>query len=519
MLSHLAILASVLTTVVHGYDIGCLYPEEMPHPIKARNDFVLSQTVQLVGAGLETPIAVYNSHHHHQCESNCLAFHDDKSLNVLTMERPIFSTPPEYFNSWSRFLCMLQCYPTKNDPLFKEWNFQRLPLNAELVACSGDAECLELIAIEQDYDPRIIGQIVMLEIDEYHDTDGWNSKGTLTYDHKTGAPTECTANCAPFSDTTGYFPRNHPKYFDTPPTVLTGNDIYWQPLVEVTNQGSFVRQDHVTPHIGYTAHPLLLSEFKETADPGYDYLAESVLLLQRLADLTGDNVRQEKIKFYDNKLAVRHLIQFSFIDEVPELTFEDFLMFLIGISSVEHDAVVSCWREKVRHDRVRPTTVVQTQNDIIVDTFNPAPGATTPASIAARDFVPYIRTMPHSEYPSGSAAICTGYADFTDLFTTEYFGVKLDLFEVNDVEHDFCKNYGVACTASFSVDGTTELAEECGESRLWSGVHFGASIPAGKELGDGLGELGLEFVKTVKAGTNWTSTTTASSYTRPVCGM
>ena len=40
-------------------------------------------------------------------------------------------------------------------------------------------------------------------------------------------------------------------------------------------------------------------------------------------------------------------------------TFEAGSAFLVGYTSAEHDATVVAWKEKVRHDLVRPTTFIQ----------------------------------------------------------------------------------------------------------------------------------------------------------------
>ena len=45
-------------------------------------------------------------------------------------------------------------------------------------------------------------------------------------------------------------------------------------------------------------------------------------------------------------------------------------------------------------------------------------------------------------------------------------------------------------TGSYTYANMQELASKCGESRLWGGMHFSASIPGSYELCDGVGELG-----------------------------
>lgn len=407
--------------------------------------------------------------------------------------------------------------------------------------CDLESSCLQAIVEREDYDPRLIGQVVYLEIAAHLEDDGWNSLGIHTYDAEMDSIVNCTTNCAPYSDTTGYFPRNHPgqerrtprekelskylsreKSFKKQKYRVKGDNKLWQPLLETDDNGNFFRQEHVTPHIGYTAKPLLISKYKEAKKPRYDYKREADLVVNRLQELVGDKKRIQILHDFDNKLIVRALIQISIQSQfVFSLTFEDYLIFLSGISSAEHDAVLQVWREKVRYDRVRPTTVIQRWNDDVINTFNGDPSSNEPKDIKARDFQSFIRVMPHSEYPSGSASICTAYTEFTDLFTQEYFGEKMNLLPVGEggvilgCEEGFPLQIG--CGTSYHVHNMTELASVCGESRLWGGMHFTKAVEAGNEIVSGLGQLALDFVKTIKAGSNWTNSYTQGS-SRPVCG-
>ena len=46
----------------------------------------------------------------------------------------------------------------------------------------------------------------------------------------------------------------------------------------------------------------------------------------------------------------------------------------------------------------------------------------------------------------------------------------------------------------------TDFALECGMSRFWGGVHFLASLPAGRAIGTEVGDLAYEFVQAHIAG-------------------
>lgn len=320
-------------------------------------------------------------------------------------------------------LCITQCMDmlvkdmTDNPLLYADiltsWSFKLLPLNEQIVSCNDETACLQIIVEREDYDPCVIGQVVYFEILSNLNDDGWNYLGLKTYDAETGSIVDCTTNCAPYSDTTGYYPRNNPRKRSSKATskgkakkvhdnssdkyIVKGLDKFWQPLLETNNLGNFIRQEHVTPHIGYTAKTLLLSAFKKAKRPNYDYKAEAGKVVTRLKELVGDRERIEMLKFFDKKVFVRFVIQGSLVRRyAPVLSFQDYLLFLSGLSSAEYDATIQVWREKVRFDRVRPTTVIQHWNDDNIYTFSGDQNSTMPQDIKARDFQSFIRVMPHS---------------------------------------------------------------------------------------------------------------------------
>lgn len=57
---------------------------------------------------------------------------------------------------------------------------------------------------------------------------------------------------------------------------------------------------------------------------------------------------------------------------------------------------------------MRPPTIVQKRlrGQKITTYAGPHQGI---QEMNAEDFEPYIRTMPHAEYPSGSSCVCTGF--------------------------------------------------------------------------------------------------------------
>jgi len=496
-----------------GYDIGCLYPAEMPPPFVVRKSLGFRMAEYFMKQKDETPVVIHNAHVQAQLQANCVAFHNAKVLNSITLERPIFDIPSEYHNTYAISMCMAQAYynyfgeEVAGDNLMI-WNFpiyDRVP-----ETCNGDATCLENLAIDLDYDPRFIAQIVIDEIYAKQEVDGWNALGNKKYSQASEGEVECTANCAPYMDTYGYFPLNHPgeeNYEDK--YSVTGDNAHWQPIQEANEWGSYTRQEHITPHIGFKAQTEVW-DLKEADPPEYDFLTESELVIQRLADTATNSTKKEMIRFFDNKLYVRDLIQESFREQYPDIAFELYNLYFLALSTAEIDAVVNCWREKVRHDIVRPTTVIQRWGEDVIETYGGDPDADEAKFISAKDFHAFIRVMPHAEFPSGSASLCTSYFETSEEFTQHFYGESLNVLRVGgDGVQRLCETvepsvYSWGCEEGFHTPTMQDLADACAESRLWGGMHFSESISAGSGIMMGIGKEVQDFILQINNGAEWT---------------
>ena len=386
----------------HGYDIGCIYPADMPEPFEARYLMVEVASVVATIEGRETPVVVRNAHATSICNMNCLAAHDSTSMNALTEARPAIVAPSYGHNAFSTTMCIAECYNVLFGPgnpleaLFDEWKLPVTGLEPEVIAAVKNPDHSALINLlgSRKFHPLLMGQLVALEIASALSTDGWNSLGKWTYDDETGTAVPCTANCQPYADTTGYFPKNNPgrknpKSKSSKKYTVKGRDKRWQPLLEDDGSGYFSRQAHVTPHIGKTANSILkLNEEKcESPDPCYDYREEALQVVEELRQTANSPERRSKIDFFDNKLLVRGAIQVAARNQLEDIhSFQDHLSFIHGLSSAEYDAILLSWREKVRHDLVRPTTVIQRWGSDELDTYNGDRESTASATIMARDF-------------------------------------------------------------------------------------------------------------------------------------
>ena len=98
---------------------------------------------------------------------------------------------------------------------------------------------------------------------------------------------------------------------------------------------------------------------------------------------------------------------------------------LPSIPQTFKDALLLVWKEKVRHNAARPTTIVhELLGDKLVDTY--AGPLMQAQFIPATEWQPFIRTMPHAEYPSASACICTAFKETMSLLRDGVDDIGLD---------------------------------------------------------------------------------------------
>jgi len=293
--------------------------------------------------------------------------------------------------------------------------------------------------------------------------------------------------------------------------------------------------------------------------PAYDYPAEVEHVVDRLAALPANRTRKAMIELFDDKPTLFGFVaSVAFFENVQAMSYEDTLMLTFGASVAELDATVQTWREKVHSDLVRPTTVIQRAGDRLLYTYNGDQASSKPEHIAARDFQTYLRTMPHAEFPSASAGLCTAYAEFVDALLVGLYGTALA-----DIVYPLRGPSSTTTTSSMpqglpggdgSVQGPPrngggpqgpprgppasnpngpahgaprlhfkdmqQMADLCGESRLWGGMHFTAAVPAGAELAKGIGTAAVQYITELRAGDTWEgpfSQNRAADWSRPAC--
>ena len=149
---------------------------------------------------------------------------------------------------------------------------------------------------------------------------------------------------------------------------------------------------------------------------------------------------------------------------------------------------------------IRPPTLISRDmsNELVTAYAGPYEGLQT---FPAKEWQPYIRTMPHAEFPSGSSCVCeasnqalqliTGLDSFTEAGLA---GPPALILEVLKGSSKIEPGSVPANDLNLLYSSWSEISDVCGQSRLNGGMHFYESVPAGIELCTGIGDTTVEAV-------------------------
>jgi len=519
-------LGSGLVLKTNAYKIECIYPRNARDPWDVRerignwisefhNPTILDDNG--LGSASETPMVIRDGYYWSGCQTTCLHYHDNRVSDPFTKES-LFPNPnmlPVFMqNAHSITMCMAQCYAhvanswsrkTADDFVMYVNESMKLPItnprteegikNATTLFYDGQRDPLLLLINENDFHPIVMGHVAGFRVMLIADNDGWNANGSMQYSRETDSMVPCTGSCRAYQDTSGYAPKPNPRTYpdlsnDTNKYDCTGLCRHWQPLQEGNKVGTLKRQEHVVPHIGEHARTFLRDVTGNLVDPDYDLRSEALEVIEEVRLTASDNNRKDMIRFFDEKLQVRALIRQNMRDDPyfrPRIPFQDYILFVYGMTIAEYDGVIQAWHEKLRHDYVRPTTVIKHWDSDMLNTFGGDIDHDGPVTIMARDFEALIRVMPHSEFPSGSSCLCTAYMEFVDSYTEFYHnGRRLENITTQTLDNNVL------------FANMTDVRDTCSESRIWGGMHFKAAIPAGTTICEGLGELAREWIEEMK---------------------
>lgn len=135
------------------------------------------------------------------------------------------------------------------------------------------------------------------------------------------------------------------------------------------------------------------------------------------------------------------------------------------------DAGIACWDAKYHYNFWRPVTAIVRANE-----------DGNAGTEARPDWQALLNTPPHPEYPSGHSAFSgAAVAVLSAAFGTDRIRFTVRSDALPDIKRTFTSL--AAC------------AEECGESRVYGGIHYRFSCKAGLQLGKRVGDWVLEHAK------------------------
>jgi hypothetical protein len=422
-----------------------------------------------------------------------------RDCDCITQEHPLIASPSDRHTSANRIVAMIQAvisYSSKSlpdavTPLITAmetigYTGFDIALHPRAAACTDD-NCLNVLAFQFSYDPKMMGHIVAKQILNYSVTDGFNQFG------KDG---NCTANCRPYADTSGYQPSMGPDR--------------WVPLLEDDGKGYFVHQVNVAPNVGNTAKfrylPEEERETRMTVPPEYtlDRYVEAQSIISTMATALVNETTRMEVECFDSKMLVINKVVQAFISKVTAeattngwrdvtlsnnstvLSLERLAHFQMGLEAVVYDAAIIAWKSKITYDLIRPTTAIQRLNQNIttwavggIQTFH------------SSRFASYRRTQPHSEYVSGSSciflAICEyviGYLQTILLIQDTTFPIKFEMLAGTSKTEP-----GVSPKEDLVLLYATiqEMVAVGGQSRVNGGMHFEGSVKAAQVICSGIG--------------------------------
>lgn len=344
--------------------------------------------------------------------------------------------------------------------------------------------------------PTGLGNFVGFAVRDFQQHDGMNSVGDLTSTNTSG-----TFYGFPYADYTSYIPVNSAYNLQNPDR--------WQPQVEQRlsangpflgknpifgNSGVQVLQTYVTPQMrfvrafGFTDPLPFMEQFNQVyaryqgggAQRQKAYVQQALDVISTQANLT-DQLKIEAEFFESKNLAFGTPLPFlsqvsrGTISGQTPWTVDDFVVWEFLINAAVWDAVIIAWSVKRKRDAVRPISAIRFlfPDQTIFSWGGPGKGNIFQSGAGYRS---WLRTMAHSEYPSGSACMCASFAEANRQWfgSDNFFGFS---FPVTAGSSGIEPGVVPAMNSTIGPFATfTDYATHCGYSRHNGGVHFTQSV-------------------------------------------
>lgn len=315
--------------------------------------------------------------------------------------------------------------------------------------------------------------------------DGMNQLGNISKDYSS----------TPYADYTGYRPVNT--------AYRLRNPSRWQPDLQKQGMGIYKIQQFVTPQYALVEpysyqtptafrvpRPRSSKHRRSSA-----YKAQADVVLAASANLTDD--QKLKAELFDNKI---QSLGFStvFAAMSHQLSLLEFIQldFLTNMSAF--DAGIFVWQEKRKYDAVRPFSAIHHiyGYEPVIAWGGPGMGTSV---LPANEWKSYLEEADHPEYPSASACFCAAHAQSIRLF----LGSDKLSYQVPRAAGSSFIEPGVtpAVDTILNFDTWTDFTNDCGQSRIWAGVHFPAAVEESKKVCHTFGDMANDYMERLISGT------------------
>lgn len=226
---------------------------------------------------------------------------------------------------------------------------------------------------------------------------------------------------------------------------------------------------------------------------GYKMQADEVLSAS--ASMTDE--QKSMAELFDNKFN-SVLAAAGSVAELLQLSLEEFVHIEFATNIASFDTAIAIWHNKRKFDTVRPFSAVKyIYGNNIVSAWG-GPGKGTVYDLPANQWKSYLPVANHPEYPSATSSICAAHAQVM----RRLHGDDNLNFSVNISAGSSRIEPNITPQSDLTLSWTSwsDFENDCGQSRLWSGVHFPDSIPAGMDIGHQIADITYQYMQDLLKG-------------------
>ena len=300
----------------------------------------------------------------------------------------------------------------------------------------------------------------------------------------------------PYRDYTHYTPKNTADYLSNPSL--------WQPDLVRNGVGIYRAQRFVTPQYAlvtpYSYSSAKVFRFPEPYKSNIrnyaDYKQQALEVLDASAALTD----QQKLKaeFFDGKInSLVGSVLATSAQQQQSLLENIHFQFMASVATF--DAGIVVWQEKRRFDAVRPFSAIRyLYGDEPVTAWGGV-GKGTVDDLPANEWRSYLQSADHPEYPSASTCFCYAHAQAAKNYTGTDDSLNFSI-SFNKGQSRVEPGMTPANPETLHWSTWTGFAKDCGQSRVWAGVHFQAAVDASAKSCRVFGDIAHDYVSSLIAG-------------------